>query len=144
MKVYLMRFSACLFVFASSNSLAALVDNGTYFTNTETNTDYLKLSQTVNSSWTTVASNDALGLIADGWQVASQAAYSEMATAASTRDDMWLLCDVCQSDDNAFPITNGDMSNGQFGLPTSIYPDFHIANGNYLNFSYNYSVSTEH
>lgn len=118
---------------ASSNSLAALVDNGTYFTNTETNTDYLKLSQTVSTSWTSVVTNDALGFIADGWQVASQAVYSEMATAASTRDDMWLLCDVCQSDGNALPITNG-----QFGLPTSIYADFYTANGNYLNFSYNY------
>jgi hypothetical protein len=62
MKVYLMRLVACLFVSASSNSLAALVDKGTFFANTEIITHSLKLSQAVNSSWTGVVTNDALEL----------------------------------------------------------------------------------
>lgn len=145
MKPYQLRLIACLFIFLNSNSLAALVDNGHYFTNTETNTDYLKLGQTVNKSWNDVVTNDLLGFIADGWQVASQTAYFNMATHIDTRDDMWLLCDVCQvpANGNAQPWTNGDASNGQFLLPVNAIADFYISVGNYSKSTFTFNADAE-
>ncbi|GEM_PF-3399198 len=145
MKPYQLRLIACLFIFLNSNTLAALVDNGSYFTNTETNTDYLKLGQTVNKSWNDVVTNDLFGLMADGWQVASQTAYFDMATDIDTRDDMWLLCDVCQvpANGNAQPWTNGDATNGQIALPVNAIADFYISVGNYSKSAFTFSADAE-
>ena len=145
MKPYQLRLTACLFIFLNSNTLAALVDNGSYFTNTESNTDYLKLGQTVNKSWNDVVTNDLFGLMADGWQVASQTAYFDMATDIDTRDDMWLLCDVCQvpANGNAQPWTNGDAANGQFALPINAIADFYISVGNYSKSTFTFNADAE-
>ena len=67
-----------------------------------------------------------------------------MATDADTRDDMWLLCDVCQDGGFVFAITNGDMSGGQDLLPSHIKADYFSANGSYANFSSSYTSDIKH
>lgn len=141
---YLLRFIGFATVFISASSFASFVDHGTYFTNTVTNTDYYKFGQTVSKSWNEVVVDDALGLINAGWQVASQTEYFNMATDADTRDDMWLLCDVCQDGGFVFAITNGDMSGGQDLLPSHIKADYFSANGSYANFSSSYTSDIKH
>lgn len=141
---YLLRFIGFATVFISASPLASLVDHGTYFTNTVTNTDYYKLGQTTLNSWTDVVSNDSSGLINEGWQVASQTEYFDMATHADTKDDMWQFCDVCQEYNFVFSITNGDMSGGQVLLPSHIKADYFSANGSYTNFSHSYSSDIRH
>ena len=51
---------------------AALVDNGTFVTDTSTSTDYLKLSQTFGFSYGAVVIVDVLGFISAGWALTSQ------------------------------------------------------------------------
>lgn len=109
-----------------------------------TNTDYYKLGQTVSKSWNQVVVDDALGLISEGWQVTSQTEYFNMATHPDTRDDMWLLCDVCQDGGFVFAITNGDMSGGQVLLPSYIEADYFSAKGSYANFSSSYTPDIKH
>ncbi len=68
-----------------------------------------------------------------------------MATDIDTRDDMWLLCDVCQvpANGNAQPWTNGDATNGQIALPVNAIADFYISVGNYSKSAFTFSADAE-
>lgn len=93
---------------------AALVDHGTYATDTATNIDYLYLSQTVGRSYYSLVEQDYLGYIADGWELTSQTALFNMSL-----EDRILINDEATSQWSVSPgvytiINNEDMQGGQF------------------------------
>ena len=105
----------CLILSPSAN--AALVDNGTYVTDTIRNIDFLKLSQTQGYSYNQIVVEDTLGLISDGWEVTSQILL--VITDSNDASAYSLINDV------SIPaiVTNNDSNGGQTSLPGSVYVD---------------------
>lgn len=67
------------FAFALSQSAsAALVDNGTYLTDTVSGLDWLKLTQTINRSYNDVSSQLGTGGEFSGWRYASGAQFESL------------------------------------------------------------------
>ena len=65
-------------------SLAALVDNGTYFTDTVNQLDFLKLSATTSQlghSYQSVVIQDQFGYLAQGWQIMDQSAVAALSSS---------------------------------------------------------------
>ena len=100
---------------------AAIVDNGSFLTDTDTGIDYLKFSETNNNSWVDVVVNDSLGFIANGWSVVSQSALFSFATANLVSPYNLLTNNGAIT----FAITNGDLGAGQPGLPTNVDIDYY-------------------
>lgn len=116
-KTLLAVVSLCIF----SPVNAAIVDNGSFITDTATATDYLKFSQTNNNSWLDIVINDSLGLISGGWEVASQSSLLSFATANPDSPYNQLTANGSIT----LIITNGDLGSGQAGLPSNVSIDFY-------------------
>lgn len=116
---------------------AAIVDNGTFITDTATQTDYLKFSETNNHSWLDVVVNDSLGFIGSGWTVVSQTSLFSLVTSNPTSPYNLL------TDNGSITLveTNGDIGSGQAGLPTNVDIDFYSNHFTYATNTGTVSVS---
>jgi len=130
-------FIAAMLALFSLSTNAALVDMGTYLTDTNTKMDYLKLSQTFGYSYTDALVNDELGLIAKGWELSSQSALIALDQTYSDAHSLMIagLQDCCNI------ITNNDTSLGQNMLPTMVIMDDWYSSGSYFTQVANVGVS---
>jgi len=102
---------ASIFTF-SCGANAALIDNTTYVTDDATNIDYLKFSETAEATYNEVVVDDALGFIAQGWQLTSQTTLFALAAADSTARQL-----INDGEEGTPVVTNNDTVQGQDILP---------------------------
>lgn len=62
----------------SNSANAALIDNATYFTDTDSNLDWLKLTETLSRSYNDVNENFGLGGDYEGWQFANSEQFENL------------------------------------------------------------------
>ena len=106
MRFSFVRFVAIVWFFSVPLlSQAALVDNGTYFTDSSTQTDYLKLSQVSLSSYDAILVQDLPGFLAAGWSITSQAGFN-----ALSQSDRALIYNTSNQSGNIYLHTNQDLT----------------------------------
>jgi len=62
----------------STSANAALIDNGTYFTDTDSNLNWLKLTETLSRSYNDVYANLSAGGDYEGWQFATSTQFEDL------------------------------------------------------------------
>ena len=152
MNTFLLRLAACLFVVVSSSSHAALVDRGTYVTDTVGGIDYLKFGQTVGYSFDQILNEDVLGFIAQGWSLTAAAPLQALAHDPLTASDAWHLIKDGYTDWFHFTDYNeletyenapgyADYWWPHWNMPPETPYFYGVGNGRVLTASINYPVS---